>query len=288
MVGVGVVLEQAGVVVEHLFEVGNDPALVDGIAMESAGELVVDTSVGHLFEGDDGGLLRGFVAGADSGVDEQIDRRGMGKFGLRSEAAVVRVELRDGVLHELVDQAEAELTGAAGEGLAVFDGGHDAAGGLGNFVALGLPDIGHGAQDAGEAGAAVALFGREICAAEVWLAVGSEDGGERPASLAGHRLHGGLVAAVDVGALVAVDLDGDEVFIDDLGERGVLVRLAVHHMAPVAPDGADVEQDGLVLGDGLGKGFLAPLMPLHRLVHRRTQVGGRGVPEGVCGFGGGG
>ena len=75
------------------------------------------------------------------------------------------------MLDQLIDQAEAELAGAAGEGLTVFNGRHDAAGGLGNLVALGLPDIGHGAKDAGEAGTAIALFRREICASKIWLAV---------------------------------------------------------------------------------------------------------------------
>ncbi len=137
---------------------------------------------------------------------------------------------------------------------------------LGNFVALGLPDIGHGEQDAREAGAAIALFRREIGAAEEGLAVGGEEGGKRPAALAGDRLHGCLVAAVDVGALVAVDLDGDEVFVDDLGERGVFVRFAVHDMAPVAPDGADIEQDRLVVRR-------QPWRKLLRSIHAIAPVG---------------
>src|SRR5256885_11088656 len=44
------VLEQLGIVVGHFFEVGNEPAFVDRVAMEAAGELVVDAAAGHFFE----------------------------------------------------------------------------------------------------------------------------------------------------------------------------------------------------------------------------------------------
>ena len=54
----------------------------------------------------------------------------------------------------------------------------------------------------------------------------------------------------------------------------VFVGLAVHDVAPVAPHRADVEQDGLVFSLGAGKRSLAPCMPLHGLMARRTQVGG--------------
>jgi sugar lactone lactonase YvrE len=41
-----------------------------------------------------------------------------------------------------------------------------------------------------------------------------------------------------------------------------LVGLAVHDVAPVAPDGANVEQDGLVFGLRARKGRFAPRVPL--------------------------
>ena len=57
------------------------------------------------------------------------------------------------------------------------------------------------------------------------------------------------------------------------GDLRVLVGLAVHDVAPVAPDRANVEQDGLVFSLGARKGRLAPRMPLDRLMARRAQVG---------------
>ena len=57
------------------------------------------------------------------------------------------------------------------------------------------------------------------------------------------------------------------------GDLGVFVRFAVHDVAPVAPDRANVEQDGLVLSLGARKRGLAPRMPVDRLMPRRAQIG---------------
>ena len=61
--------------------------------------------------------------------------------------------------------------------------------------------------------------------------------------LAGHRLHGLHVDRVDVRALLAVDLDADEVLVHERRGLGVLEGLALHHVAPVAGGVADREQD---------------------------------------------
>jgi len=39
--------QQLSVVVQHFFEVRNHPLVIDGIAGEPPGELVVDTALGH-------------------------------------------------------------------------------------------------------------------------------------------------------------------------------------------------------------------------------------------------
>src|SRR5205085_12131097 len=76
-------------------------------------------------------------------------------------------------------------------------------------------------------------------------------------------------------SLVPVDLDAHEVGVEQVGHARVFVRLAVHHVAPVTPHGADVEQDGLVLGAGARERRVAPGVPVHRLVGGGLQVGGR-------------
>ena len=130
------------------------------------------------------------------------------------------------------------------------------------------------------------VVGRKVSAAVKRLAVGSEKRGKRPAALSADGADRDLVAAVDVGTLVAIHLHRHEMLIHDLRNFGIVIRLAVHHMTPVAPDRADVEQDGLVLALRGGKGLLAPLMPLDGLVHGGAQIGGRSLGERVEGLGG--
>ncbi len=84
--------------------------------------------------------------------------------------------------------------------------------------------------------------------------------------MAGDGADGGLVAGIDIGALITIDFYGDEMFVDDFCNFGVLVAFAVDDVAPVAPDGADVEEDGLILGFGAGEGGVAPFVPGDGLV----------------------
>jgi len=55
-------------------------------------------------------------------------------------------------------------------------------------------------------------------------------------------------------------------------------------VAPVAPDRADVEKDGLVFGSGAGKGRVAPFVPVDGLVCGGTQVGAGGVFQAIFGM----
>jgi hypothetical protein len=48
---VQIVAQQLGVVVEHLLEVRHAPALIDAVTMKAAGQLVVDATLSHLFQG---------------------------------------------------------------------------------------------------------------------------------------------------------------------------------------------------------------------------------------------
>ena len=163
---------------------------------------------------------------------------------------------------------------AAGKGLVVLDGGHGAGGRFQRLVAALAPDLGQRGQHPAKARPAIAVVGRNIGAAEVGPAVGREKGRQRPAALAGDGRDRSLVARVHVGPLVAIHLHGDKMLVDQRGNLRVLVGLPVHHVAPVAPDGANVQQNGLVFGLGAGKGRIAPGMPADRLMARRAQVGG--------------
>ena len=114
--------------------------------------------------------------------------------------------------------------------------------------------------------------GREVGAAEERLAVGREEDGERPAAAAGDRDDGLHVDRVDVGPLLAVDLDADEVLVHHARRLGRLERLALHHVAPVAGRVADREQDRLVLVARLRERLLAPRVPVDRVVGVLQEV----------------
>ena len=115
--------------------------------------------------------------------------------------------------------------------------------------------------------------GREVGAAVEGHAVGVEEDGHRPAAVAGDRLHRLHVDRVDVGALLAVDLDVDEVLVHVGGGLGVLEGLALHHVAPVAGRVADREQDRPVLLARPRQRLRAPRVPVDRVVPVLEQVG---------------
>src|SRR5205814_10733328 len=156
----------------------------------------------------------------------------------------------------------------AGDGLRV----------LRHLVALLAIHPRHLAEHGAEARPAVVVLLRgEIRAAEEDFALGRKERREGPTSLTGQCLYGALIARVHVGPLVAVHLDAHEIAIQGLGDARVLVRLAVHHVAPMAPHGADVEETGLILGAGARERRIAPRVPGHRRVRGGPEVsGGRG------------
>src|SRR5439155_825300 len=70
-------------------------------------------------------------------------------------------------------------------------------------------------------------------------------------------------------------------FVDDFGDLGVFVAFAVDDVAPVAPDGADVEEHGFVFRLRAFERRLAPFMPINRLACGGAQIGASGVFQPV-------
>ena len=112
----------------------------------------------------------------------------------------------------------------------------------------------------------VGRFLGEVRAGEERLALRGQEGGQRPPSLAGHRLDRIHVDRVEVGPLLPVDLDRDEVGVQERGRLLVLEGLALHHVAPMTRGVADRQEDRTVLGRRPRQRFLTPGEPVHGVV----------------------
>ena len=273
-VAVEVGVQQLRVVVRHLLEVRHDPALVHRVAVEPAAHMIANPAPRHRGEG----LLYHFahpvLAGVVPAGEQESDPRGVRKLRSGPEAAIPDIEQpchvggrpvedggRDGAALRLVER--------------LGDVASDRLGAFGDLVALLPIKARHLPQHRDEPGPPVGIvFGWEVRPAKEHFALGREERRERPASLARQGLHGALVARVHIRTLVPVDLDADEVPVQQLGDRGVVIGLPVHHVAPMAPHGTDIEQDRLVLVAGARERPVAPGVPMHRLVGGGLQVGG--------------
>ena len=86
-----------------------------------------------------------------------------------------------------------------------------------------------------------------------------------------------MIPCIDVRALVAIHFHGDKILIDNFGDLGILITLAIDDVAPVAPHRADIQKNGLVFGFRTGEGRIAPLVPVDGLVRRGTKVWAGGI-----------
>src|SRR5947208_4684102 len=269
------------IVVRHLHEGLHDPALVHSVAVEAAAHVVANPAARHAGERLLDYLARPVEAGVPPARQQELAGGGVWELGGGAEAPVADVEEPRHLVGGLLDQARRHLARAR----LVERLGHvlaDRRGVLRDLVAIAAVGVRDLPQHRDEAGPPeTVLLGREIRASEEHLALGSQERRERPASLSGDGLDGALIAGVHVWALVAVHLHADELTVQDLGDGRILVRLAVHHVAPVAPHGADVEQHRLVLGARGREGLFAPRAPVDRLVGGGLEVGGRLRREAV-------
>ena len=117
--------------------------------------------------------------------------------------------------------------------------------------------------------------GREVGARVERPALGRREHRERPPEARRERGGRRHVRGVDLGVLLAVDLDRHEAGVELRGGRGVLERLARHHVAPVAGRVADRHHHGHVAAPRLGERLLAPREPRDRVARVGSQVRAR-------------
>ena len=107
---------------------------------------------------------------------------------------------------------------------------------------------------------------------------------ERPSRTAQGGLHEPEELRVEGGVELAIDLDGDEVLVEQRRRLVVGEALALHHVAPVAGEVADGDEDQPVLGARPRNEIRAPLLPVHGIVRVQPQVRRCGVGKGIGRF----
>ena len=151
-----------------------------------------------------------------------------------------------------------------------------------DFVPPGSVDLGQPEQQRAEAGPAVAVLGGKVGAAEERLERRRQKDAHRPAALTAHQLHRRHVDLIEVGALLAVDFDADEVLVQVARDPWILEGLSLHHMAPVAGRIADREEDRLVLPPRPSERLVSPRVPVDRVFRMLAEVGARLVRQAIA------
>ena len=212
--------QEAGVILQHLLEMGDAPVLCRRVAEEAALDVVVGASARHLGESEAGHLHQLRFVPRHRLFGEKRDGLGLRKLWGAAKAAVGPViRVLAGRQHG-VDEARHQRPGARGDrGRRLLPILQD----LGDDLRLVAPIKAlHPLQRAQH------LLGRKVGGPRQHVPLRGEEDGGRPAT------H--VVSVVDVGAEVVVDPDGNEGAVQVVDHRLVGVGRLVHHVAPVAPD----------------------------------------------------
>ena len=265
---------QQRVVVEHLLEVGDEPVGVDRVAREAAADLVVHAARGHRAQRV--GRHLGLTA-----AEQELDRRGGRELRRSPEAAVRAVVLAPEGLDCLAQDFLVEVAlGRLQQGASTQPLG-DPHAALADLVAALVPRARDRVEHRGPARHPHARIRREVGAGEERHLLGGEEDVQGPPALAGHGLAGLHVDRVEVRPLLAVELDAHEALVHERRGGGILERLALHDVAPVAGRVADREQNRQLPITRARERLLAPRIPIHRVVLVLKEVRRRLVGKPV-------
>ncbi len=273
--------QQERVVVQHLLEVRDDPLAVHAVAGEATADLVVHPATRHRPEC----LLRHrkriIVTGERVVAEQELQHHRRRELGCSREPARSLVELppqRRDCLREILGRGQESIRR---QGRANAQCVHDALSGGEHIVTTVPPCLGKAVQQLREGRQSVARLGREVGAGVEGSAIVVDEHRHRPAPMA-RQAHGGVhVDGVDVGPLLAVDLDAHEVVVEQAGDGLVLEGLVRHDVAPVAGAVAHRDEDRDVTPAGLRERLLTPLPPVHGVVCVLLEIGTRGVRQAI-------
>ena len=152
---------------------------------------------------------------------------------------------------------------------------------LAELVALALPRLAKSEQKAHESWPSGTIPDREVRPAEERFTPRGHEDRQRPAPALPHHLSHFLVDVIDVGALLAVDLDVDKTLVHDAGDVWVLERLVRHDVAPMARGVPNRQVDGLVLLSGSVKCLFSPRIPIDRVLGVLPEIRGRFLSQSI-------
>ncbi len=135
------------------------------------------------------------------------------------------------------------------------------------------PRGGHRLKDLVEPRHSAAGGLRPIGAAIKRLQVGREKDRHRPAAATRHHLHGVHVDLIEIGPLLAIDLDRHEALVQQPRDPRILETLVLHHVTPVASRVADRKKNRLLLRFRPAQRLRSPRIPIHRIVLVLEQIG---------------
>ena len=241
--------------------------------MEATAEVIVDAAAHHPVEGQVSHDLRRGLAAAVAEAQEELVHHGLGELDVGAEASPLGVDVRGEPLEGDVEHGRRQLLVVAREARAVPQVLHELVGGGDDLAAALRVGVGRGLQHAAEAGEVAAVLGRVVGAAIEGLEVRGEEDAHGPAARAGDGHHGLHVDAVQVRALLPVNLDAHEEAVHQFRDLRVLEGLALHDVAPVARGVADAQEDRPVLAGGQLQRLRPPRVPVDGVVGVLLQVG---------------
>ena len=251
------------------------PARINAVAREAAAQLIDDPAGGHVIERPlDGGEQLGLACSVDHAQHEVITGR-VSKFRRIAKAAVDRVRIRGECARSLGRNVPARRCLAGYKSFIedlialeeLFDLGAE-------FRASFFPGLAQAPQDLRKPRPPIALLGREVGSAEEGFTLRGHEHGQRPTAALTRHLDNFLIDVVEVGALLAIDLDVDEALVHQARDGGILERFVRHHVTPVTRGVAHRQVDGLVLFSGSSKRFFSPWIPINRVLGVLLKIGG--------------
>ncbi len=260
-----------GVVVQHLLEVRHEPALVDGIAMEAAPDVVVHPAGRHAVARERHGIEQLPPTRLHVLAQEELDGLGVRKFGRPPKPAVRAIDVTEQRLGGSRRQRRIQRRGRR-RGVDPIDARHQVMGGPIDLGAAITVRVRHGSQHARKSRHPVAVDRREVGAAVERPPIGREKRREGPAASPDQELHRLHIDVIDVGSFLAVDLDADEELVHQRRDLRVVEAFALHHVTPVAGRIADRQQNRFVFGAGAVECLVTPRIPIDRVVGMLQQV----------------